>query len=154
MRVYWSTAPSGGRAPGCCPRRSEVRVYPISRPQAELNSFLSKLQEELFDDSNINRILLQTKIRQLNQQIPVNRQMKADIVRVSPTLVRGSGCGSVGRAVASYTRDPRFKSRHRQNFTYQLYNRKDKNREKEAGNGPALKKLNPTQVSGAMFSTS
>ena len=34
------------------------------------------------DDVNINRILLQTKIRQLNAQIPVNRQMKADIVRV------------------------------------------------------------------------
>jgi hypothetical protein len=39
-------------------------------------------QEELLDDVNINRILLQTKIRQLNAQIPVNRQMKADIVRV------------------------------------------------------------------------
>ena len=122
MRVYWSTALSGGRAPGCWPKSPEVRVYPISRLQAELNSFLSKLQEELFDDSNINRILLQTKIRQLNQQIPVNRQMKADIVRVSPTLVRGSGCGSVGRAVASYTRDPQIKSRHGQNFTYQLCN--------------------------------
>ncbi len=41
-------------------------------------------QEELLDDVNINRILLQTKIRQLNAQIPVNRQMKADIVRVRP----------------------------------------------------------------------
>ncbi len=40
------------------------------------------VKEELFDDVNINRILLQTKIRQLNAQIPVNRQMKADIVRV------------------------------------------------------------------------
>ena len=40
------------------------------------------IKEELFDDVNINRILLQTKIRQLNAQIPVNRQMKADIVRV------------------------------------------------------------------------
>lgn len=47
----------------------------------------SYLQEELFDDANINRILLQTKIRQLNQQIPVNRQMKADIVRVSETII-------------------------------------------------------------------
>ena len=31
---------------------------------------------------------------------------------------QGSGCGSVGRAVASDTRDPRFKSSHRQNFIY------------------------------------
>ena len=33
----------------------------------------------------------------------------------------GSGRGSVGRAVASDTRDPRFESQHRQNFIYQLY---------------------------------
>ena len=49
----------------------------------------------------------------------------------------GSGCGSVGRAVASDTRDLRFKSRHWQNFIYQLYNRKDENKEKDAGNGPS-----------------
>ena len=29
---------------------------------------------------------------------------------------RGSGCGSVGRAVASDTRGPRFESSHRQKF--------------------------------------
>ena len=52
----------------------------------------------------------------------------------------GSGCGSVGRAVASNTRDPRFESRHRQSFIYQLYIRKDENKEKEAGNGPSFKK--------------
>ena len=34
---------------------------------------------------------------------------------------RGSGGGSVSRAVASDTRDPRFKSQHRKNFIYQLY---------------------------------
>ena len=53
----------------------------------------------------------------------------------------GSGGGSVGRAVASNTRDPRFESRHRQSFIYQLYIRKDENKEKEAGNGPSLKKM-------------
>ena len=51
----------------------------------------------------------------------------------------GSGCGSVGRAVASITRDPRFESRHRHNCINQLYNRKHQNKEKEAGNGPSLK---------------
>ena len=50
-----------------------------------------------------------------------------------------SVCGSVGRVVASDTRDPRFESSHWQNFIYQLYNRKDKNKEKEAGNGPSIK---------------
>ena len=33
----------------------------------------------------------------------------------------GSDGGSVGRAVASDTRDPWFKSQHRENFIYQLY---------------------------------
>ena len=32
----------------------------------------------------------------------------------------GSGGGSVGRAVTCDTRDPRFKSQHRQSFIYQL----------------------------------
>ena len=52
----------------------------------------------------------------------------------------GSGCGSVGRAVASDTRGPRFESRHWQNLYWivhcQLY-WKDENKEKEAGNGPS-----------------
>ena len=30
--------------------------------------------------------------------------------------IRGSGCGSVGRTVASNSRGPRFKSHHRQKF--------------------------------------
>ena len=56
----------------------------------------------------------------------------------------GSGCGSVGRAVGSDTKDPRFKPPHRQSFIYQifyqLYHRKDEIKEKEAGNG-TLKKV-------------
>ena len=60
----------------------------------------------------------------------------------------GSGCGSVGRAVASNTRGPRFESSHRQKKLYiywtfvycQLCIEKTK-KEKEAGNGPFLKKL-------------
>ena len=44
-----------------------------------------------------------------------------------------SGGGSVGRAVASDTRDLRFESQHRQSFIYQLsLNRKDKNKRKRA----------------------
>ena len=33
----------------------------------------------------------------------------------------GSGCGSIGRAVASNTRGPRFESRHRQIFVEHLF---------------------------------
>ena len=59
----------------------------------------------------------------------------------------GSGCGSVGRAVASNTRGPRFESSHRQKFIYTLnisllstVYRKDENKGKKAGNGPFFKK--------------
>ena len=58
-------------------------------------------------------------------------------------LRRGSGCGSVGRAVASDTRGPRFESSHRQKFIFILNicllsteYWKDENKEKEAGYGP------------------
>ena len=36
--------------------------------------------------------------------------------------LEGSGCGSVGRAVAFDTRGPRFDSSHRQNFIEHLFN--------------------------------
>ena len=35
---------------------------------------------------------------------------------ISKELTQGSGCGAVGRAVASDTRGPRFESSHRQKF--------------------------------------
>ena len=59
---------------------------------------------------------------------------------------RGSGCGSVDRAVASDTRDPRFESRHWQTFIKHLFTvncvEKTKIKKKEAGNGPFfLKKV-------------
>ena len=55
------------------------------------------------------------------------------IFRRYDTLVYlGSGCGSVGRAVASDTRDPWFEPSHRQNnFLSTVLKDKDK----EAGNG-------------------
>ena len=57
----------------------------------------------------------------------------------------GSGCGSIGRAVTSNTRDPRLEPRHQRKvsyqFIYQLYNIEDENKEKVAGNGPSFKKL-------------
>ena len=57
--------------------------------------------------------------------------------------MKGSGCGSVGRGVASKSKGMQFESSHQQkiilNIYCQLY-RKDENREKEAGNGPFLKR--------------
>ena len=51
----------------------------------------------------------------------------------------GSGCGSVGGAVAYDSRDPQLESRYQQNFIYLLHNRTDENQEKEAGNGSSFK---------------
>ena len=63
---------------------------------------------------------------------------------VNYKLKMGSGCGAVGRAVASDTRGPGFESNHRHILLniYLLLTvcRKDENKEKEAGNGPFLKK--------------
>ena len=57
--------------------------------------------------------------------------------------ISGSGCSSVGRAFASNTRGPRFESSHRQLILNQYFLlticRKDKNKEKEAPNGPFKK---------------
>ena len=44
------------------------------------------------------------------------------LIKIECWSLPGSGGGSVGRAVASNTRDPRFESRHRHIFIYQLYN--------------------------------
>ena len=56
----------------------------------------------------------------------------------------GSGCGSVGRAVASDTRDLRFKPHHQKSFIhqiiYQLYHRKDQNKWKRVREWPILRK--------------
>ena len=60
-------------------------------------------------------------------------------------MTTGSGCGSVGRAVASDTRGPRFESSHRQKIILNIYCQlywKDENKEKEAGNGPFKKNKN------------
>ena len=64
------------------------------------------------------------------------------------TLITGSGCGSVGRVVASNTRDPRFESSHRQTFIYiehfvycQLCIEKTKIKKKRPGMAHFFKKI-------------
>ena len=61
-------------------------------------------------------------------------------------MLMGSGCGAVGRVVASNTRGPEFESSHRQPLLniYLLLTvcRKDENKEKkEAANGPFKKNI-------------
>ena len=62
----------------------------------------------------------------------------------------GSGCGAVGRAVASDTRRLGFESSHRQLllniYLLLIVSRKDENKGKEAGNGPFKKPVvNPVK---------
>ena len=53
-----------------------------------------------------------------------------DCIRTKLLTPWGSGCGSVGRVVASDTRDPRIKSRHQQNFIYSCTIKKTKIKKK------------------------
>ena len=58
------------------------------------------------------------------------------------SVTTGSGCGSVGRVVASDSRGRRFESSHCQKFILNIYcqlYRKDE-KKKDAENGPFLKK--------------
>ena len=68
-------------------------------------------------------------------------------LRIEARKRLGSGCGAVGKAVASNTRGPGFESSHRQLLLniYLLLTvyRKDENEEKEAGNGPFFKRSKP-----------
>ena len=61
---------------------------------------------------------------------------------IAKLVLVGSGCSSVGRVVASDTRDPRFESRHWQNFyrtfVYCHLCWKDKNKEKRGREWPIV----------------
>ena len=48
-------------------------------------------------------------------------------------LEQGSGCGAVGRAVASNSRGPRFESSHRQKFIEHLLSTVFKRRKEKRG---------------------
>ena len=64
-------------------------------------------------------------------------------------LLLGSGCGSVGKAVGTDSWGPQFKSSHREQFILHIYCKlywKDKNKEKEAGNGPFKKSWSFTSL--------
>ena len=63
--------------------------------------------------------------------------------------LKGSGGGSVGRAVASDSRGLQFKSSHRQKCIYNIYCElywKDENKEKEAGNCHLKKHFNDSNL--------
>ena len=53
------------------------------------------------------------KRRNRKDKLETEKTRKRQIQKI---LEQGSGCGSVGRAVESNTRDTRFDSSHRQNF--------------------------------------
>ena len=60
-------------------------------------------------------------MKQLHTYIIFDLQAQGDIACDKRSgFFRGSGCGSVGRAVASNSRDPRLEPRHQQYFIYKL----------------------------------
>ena len=72
----------------------------------------------------------------------------------------GSGCGSVGKAVASNTRGTWFESSHQRKFIYLLnicllstVYWKNENKEKEAGNGQFKKNLSSTWGNAAALNS-
>ena len=69
--------------------------------------------------------------------------VKSFFLKLNVAIFMRSGFGSVGRAVASDTRGPRFKSSHRRNCINILTNNcieKTKIKKKEAGIGTILRK--------------
>ena len=66
----------------------------------------------------------------------------------------GRGCGAVGKAVASDTRDPQIEFRHRQNFLNLIcvstVSRKDENKQKRARNGPLKKVFTPYEIESTL----
>ena len=69
-------------------------------------------KNEFFSKRNDKKSVITNKIGILTKKkVCLNKQF---------FNVGHSGGGSVGRAVASDTRDPWFKSQHRQSFIYQL----------------------------------
>ena len=110
-------------------RFQDLKFKPTSHNSKEL-----QLDENNLSFMNRERIVSRFG-RTMAKASPVSKTgiWKLRKLENKEACVWGSGCGSVGRAVASDTRDPRFKSRHRQNLIYQLYNRKDENKENEVG---------------------
>ena len=70
-------------------------------------------------------------------------KLRSTIDNASKNMFKGSGCGSVGRAVASDTKGPWFKSSHQQTFyrtfVYCQLHWKDGNKNRKAENCPFWK---------------
>ena len=76
-----------------------------------------------------------------NKAFKENKQTLFPIGIIIKSNYWGVGCCSIGRAVASNTRDPWFEPCHWQNFIHQLLNKKDKNNKKETRNDGPFKKV-------------
>ena len=78
----------------------------------------------------------------------VNNHTQSLAFRCKTLLNGGSGCGSVGRAIASGPRGPRFESSHRHKVYIEYFCLfKIRKKKKEAGNGPFKKIAERTHFS-------
>ena len=56
------------------------------------------------------------------EKMKINQKRGAEWpIFIKQGMIVGSGCGSVGRVVAYYIRDPHFESRHWRNFINNVY---------------------------------
>ena len=87
--------------------------------------------------------------------LPLNFKITIDRFCYSQTIALGSDCGSVGRTIASETRGLQFESSHRQKLLIlnicilSTVFGKDKNKEKESGNGPFFNNKNSNCLTSA-----
>ena len=69
----------------------------------------------------VQKILLKEKMLMSNQSINYPPYNYAGNAGIGKKAYQGRGCGKVGRAVPSDSRDPRFKSQHRQLYILNMY---------------------------------
>ena len=95
------------------------------------------------------KTLRDKEVTGLNRVHKMGQLTRSDVPQCSTQCFHislGSGCGSVGRPVASDTRDPDIrKTDSGKTFIYQLNNAKDENKI-ESENGPSSNKLFSCQL--------
>ena len=84
----------------------------------QLHEFLVKVFKRSFKKSKDKLQPKPSFSKLVLKNLPITYEARQDMQTYGE--VGSGGGGSVGRAVASYSRDQRFKSQHRQTFIFQL----------------------------------
>ena len=118
-------------------------AFTILRPQVWVPSTHLHFFNLYYWNCNEKRTKINKKEAGIGPFLKKGSKVSANVVPLCIPQQRvtfsGIGCGSVGRAAASDSRDPRFESGHRQILFSISCNKITKNKEKVAGNGPFKK---------------